>query len=108
MAHSTVRADHRVLKATIDLGQIPAFAVPVLDPLVVADGHAAGVCEQVGDDPDAATVEDLFATPCGRSVRAFGHELHVERARFFGPDLALERRRNEEVRARAEELRTRD
>ena len=51
-------ADHDVLEAVVDLVLRPEEVLQVLHPLEVADGHATGVREDVGDDGDAAFLED--------------------------------------------------
>ena len=47
------RLDHDPLELVVDLGLVPEVAVEVLDPLEVADRHAAGVAQDVGDLEDA-------------------------------------------------------
>ena len=51
------------LSFALTIGLAPVVAVEVLDPLEVADRHAAGVAQDVRDQEDAAVVEDRRRRP---------------------------------------------
>ena len=87
----------------------PVVAVEVLDPLEVADGDAAGVAQDVGDQEDAALVEDR------RRPRASSGRWRPRRrclalivVGVLGRDLVLEGGRDEDVALDLEELRVGD
>src|SRR6266550_1587279 len=52
-------AHHDALEAAVHGVLVPEVATAVLHPFEVADGHAAGVREDVGNDEDALLFEDL-------------------------------------------------
>ena len=51
--HLAERLDHDLLELGVDDRLAPVVAVEVLDPLEVADRHAAGVAQDVGDQEHA-------------------------------------------------------
>ena len=50
---------HDALKLLFDIFLVPVEGVEVLHPLKVGDGDSTSVSEDVGDDDNAALVEDL-------------------------------------------------
>ena len=62
------RLVHDLLELGVDDRLAPVVAVEVLDPLEVADGHAAGVAQDVRDEEDAPVVEDRVGLRRGRAV----------------------------------------
>ena len=60
---------HPPAQLAADRGGVPGVPLQVLHPLEVADGHAAAVDEDVGDDPDPALGEDRLALGRRRAVR---------------------------------------
>ena len=71
----------------------PVVAVEVLHPLEVADRHAAGVAQDVGDQEDAAPEEDLVRLGRRRAVGGLGDDLGLDPLGVVGRDLVLERGR---------------
>ena len=65
---------HAATEAAVDLVERPGVAAAVMEPLEPADGHAAGVGEDVGDDRDPTVGEDRVGLRAEGSV---GH-LHDE------------------------------
>ena len=68
VVHLAKGLDELVLFLALNLFERPAEVLEVLDPLEVADDDAAGIGEHVGDDRDAAGVEDLVGLGPGRRV----------------------------------------
>ena len=91
------RVDHDLVEADVDLVLAPEEAREVLHPLEVADGHAAGVADDVGHDQDAALAEDVVGLGQRRAVGAFEDQLGLDPPRALGRDLAFERGRDEDV-----------
>src|SRR5690242_17931441 len=60
--------DHPALLLALDLLERPSEMLEVLDPLEVADDHAPGVGQDVGDDGDLPALEDLVALGPGGAV----------------------------------------
>lgn len=56
--------------------------VQVLQPLKVADSHAARIDVQVRDDQDVALHQDLVRRRSGRSVGGLGNDLNVRAKRM--------------------------
>src|ERR1022692_4080865 len=99
---------HPLGQPLLDLFQVPSLGALVLQPLVVADHHAAGIGEDVGDDVDLPVAEDRVRVGLGGAVGAFDDQLDVEGLRFFDADLQLQRRRDEDIGGRREEFRAGD
>src|SRR5579863_3196 len=102
------RALHALAEALLDLLEVPSLGALVLQPLVVADDDTARVREDVGDEVDALLVDDGLGGGLRGAVRALDDELHVEGLRLGHADLELERRRDEDVGRRREEVGARD
>src|SRR3989449_7033279 len=68
------------LQLAIHLLVRPAVLLEILRPFVVADGHAAGVREEIGDHGDAALLEDEIGGRRGGLVRSFHHDFAVDGA----------------------------
>src|SRR3989442_8221328 len=67
-----------LLETAVHLRLAPVLHALVLDPLVVAHRHAAGVADDVGDQLDAPLGDDPIAFGSGGAVRAFRHQLDLE------------------------------
>ena len=96
--------DHDLLELLVDVGLAPVVAVEVLDPLEVADGHAAGVAQDVRDHEHAALVEDLVGLGRRRAVGGLGDDLGLDPLGVAGRDLVLERGRDQDVAVDLEDL----
>ena len=96
--------DERVFQTFVHLGKLPEIAHTVLDPFEVRYGHAAGVCHDVGDDDDAAFVENAIRFRRRRTVRAFDDELRLDLRRILSGEHFLQRCRNEHVAFRLEQF----
>src|SRR5207248_10871361 len=75
----------------------PVLHALVLDPLVVTDGDAAGVADDVGDQLDATLRQYAVAFRRGRSVGALRDQLAPEALCHGAGDLASQRRGNADV-----------
>ena len=106
--HGLEGAIHDALQAVVDAVLGPEEALHVLDPLEVADRHAAGVAQDVGDDEDAAVVQDLVGLRGGRPVGGLGDDLGLDLRRVGAGDLVLERGGDEDVAVELEQLVVRD
>ena len=91
--------DHGLLQPLIDDVLPPEIAHPVLHPLEVADGDAAGVGEDVGDDEDPLVVEQRIGGRRRRPVRALGDDAGAHAVRVLAGDDVLQRRRHQTDRA---------
>src|SRR5258707_1956251 len=74
--HSVISL-HRVLELSIHFELAPGLHPLVLNPLVIADRHTAGVGNDVRNQVDAALGEDLIPFGSGGPVGALGNELHL-------------------------------
>src|SRR5581483_9955895 len=63
------------LEPSVHLGLGPVLHAQVLEPLIVADGHAPGIADDVGDHVDLAALEHAIGLGSGRAVGALGHHL---------------------------------
>src|SRR5207248_5455784 len=88
----------RLLEAPVNLGLAPVLHALVLDPLVVRDGDAAGVADDVRDELDPALRQHAVTLRGSGAVGAFGDELYFETLGDRTGDLAPERGGNEDVR----------
>src|SRR6267154_4089484 len=88
----------RLLEPPVHLGLAPVLHALVLDPLVVRDGDAAGIADDVRDELDPAFRQHPVSLGGGGSVGAFRHQLYFETLRYGSGDLAAERGRDEDVR----------
>src|SRR6185369_5324848 len=70
LAHLEVRALHALGQPFLHLFQLPALRALVLQPLVVADHHAARVGEDVGNDVDVLLPQDRLRRGLGGAVGA--------------------------------------
>ena len=98
------RLDHDDLELLVDLVLGPVVAVEVLHPLEVADGHAAGVAQDVRDHEHAVVVQDLVGLGGRRAVGGLGDDLGLDPVRVGDGDLVLERGRDQDVALGLEEL----
>ena len=96
--------DHDGLELLVDLGLGPVVAVEVLHPLEVADGHAAGVAQDVRDHEHAALEQDRVGLGRRGAVGGLGDDLGLDLARVLDGDLVLERGRDQDVALGLEEL----
>src|SRR5213592_1166453 len=103
--HTDVRFRDGRLQLAIHLLVRPAVLLEILRPFVVADGHAAGVREEIGDHGDAALLEDEIGRRRGGLVRAFHHDFAVDGASVGLPrDDAAERGGDEPVTGNGPQL----
>src|SRR5579864_3032649 len=72
--HVLERMHHDALEPLVHGLLVPEVAAPVLHPLEVADGDAAGVGEDVGDYEDALLVEDTIGSGAGGPVGALADD----------------------------------
>src|SRR5882724_11818997 len=93
---AVVRLDG-LLQTAVHLGLAPVLHALVLDPLVVADRHAAGVADDVGDQLDAALGQDAIAFRRGGAVRSFRDQLALEPLGHRPRDLPAQRGRDADV-----------
>src|SRR5207253_2430317 len=100
---AVVRLD-RLLETAVHLRLAPVLHALVLDPLVVADGDAAGVADDVRDQLDPALRHDAVALRSGRTVRPFRDQLALEPFGDGAGDLASQRRRDADVSLDVEEV----
>ena len=77
----------------------------VLDPLEVADRHAAGVAQDVRDQEHAVVVQDLVGLGRGRPVGRLGHDLGLDPMRVALRDLVLERGRHQDLAVELQDAR---
>ena len=98
------RLDHDPLELVVDLGLVPEVAVEVLHPLEVADGHAAGVAQDVRDQEDAVLEEDRVGLGRRRAVGRLGDDPGLDPAGVALGDLVLERGRDQDVAGDLEDL----
>ena len=56
----------------------PAVLLKVLGPLVIADRHAAGIGQEIGDHRNAALLQNPIRRGRGGFVGAFDHDLAVD------------------------------
>ena len=96
--------DHDLLELGVDDGLAPVVAVEVLDPLEVADGHAAGVAQDVGDHEDAVLEQDRVGLGRRRAVGGLGDHARLDPAGVPARDLVLEGGRDEDVAVDLEHL----
>src|SRR5687768_4529301 len=73
-------ANHDLAQPLIHDFLAPIVAFAILYPLEVADGHAAGIRENVGYDEYALGIQDRVGGSRGRSVRSFGNDLRLDRS----------------------------
>src|SRR5450631_4339931 len=59
--HAIVGVVHGELEALVDFLKGPLFAAAILDPLVITHSHAASVAQHIGQNLDAAALQDFFA-----------------------------------------------
>ena len=77
--------DHDLLELRVDDRLAPVVAVEVLDPLEVADRHAAGVAQDVRDQEHAVLGQDLVGVGRGRAVGGLGDERGLDVAGVARP-----------------------
>src|SRR3954462_15771069 len=93
-----------LLEAPVHFRLAPVLHPLVLDPLVVRDGDAAGVPDDVGNQLDAALGEDAISFGRRGTVRSFGDELYFQPFRDGPGDLASQRGGNEDVGLDVEQI----
>src|SRR3954471_484520 len=93
-----------LLETAVYLRLAPMLHALVLDPLVVADRHAAGVADDVGDQLDAALGQHAVALGSGGAVGAFRHQLALEPLGHRAVDLAAQRGRDADVGVHVPEI----
>jgi hypothetical protein len=88
---------HQPTQLAIDLFEFPALIFLVLHPLEVGDDHPAPVAQNVRDDVDPFFAQHLVGRGRRRAIRGLRDHLHVDITRVALVDLALERRRDQDV-----------
>ena len=96
--------DHDDPQLVVDHRLGPVVAVEVLDPFEVADRHAAGVAQDVGDHEDAVAGQDLVGLRGGRAVGRLGNEPGLDPAGVPLGDLVLEGGRDQDVAVDLQDL----
>src|ERR1043165_8683126 len=101
-------AAHRLFQSVADAVFRPEVAVLILHPLVIADGDAAGVGENVGHEEDAAVEEHAVGVGRHRPVR----QLRDDRGAYVPDvrerDAVLQSRRQQHVAINFQNLVARD
>src|SRR6266851_4699286 len=72
--HSMESTRHDGFEPVIDFVFGPEEALQVLHPLEVTDGDTTGIGHDVGDDCDAAIIEDTISLGCGWAVGGFNNQ----------------------------------
>ena len=85
------RVSHDAVHLGVDLFFAPEEARHILDPFKVADGHAAGVTDNVRNHDDTAFGKDIIRFRIGRAVRPFQHQLTGQFFCALARDLAFQR-----------------
>src|SRR5262249_26116308 len=98
------RVAQLVRKLGPDLLAVPEQPAEILHPLEVRDRNAACVREHVGQYRDPPLGKDLVGLDRRRPVGALGHEPALHSRRVLGGQLLLERRQNEDVARKLEQL----
>ncbi len=75
-----------------------------LNPLEVADGHPAGVAQDVGDDGDVPLVEDLVGLRRRGAVGPLGHDLRLDLRRVVAGDGLLQGGGDQDVALQLQDL----
>ncbi len=100
--HCGVAAGHDVLQAVINLFLSPSQALNVLRPFEIARGHTPRVREDVWDDRDPTSIQNLIRFGIGGRVGSLDDRLRLDTTRDLRREHSTERRRNEDVRGRHE------
>ena len=79
------RARDDVVQLRVHLVLLPEVLLEALHPLEVGDDDAARVREHVGQDEDAALVEDLVGRRRHRAVRALADDLRPDLVGVVAP-----------------------
>jgi hypothetical protein len=74
----------RPIKLLSDPIESPAIVLTILDPFKVTSRHTAGIGQDVGQDNDAAFIEDFIRVGIGRSVGAFDNDRGLYTGRILG------------------------
>jgi len=90
---------------SLTCSMLQQVAIEVLDPFEVADSHAAGVAQDVGDEEPAVGVENLVPPRGSWAIRAFGDQASPDpTGGVRGGDLVLHRGWNQDVGIQLEQL----
>src|SRR5205085_2143785 len=82
----------------------PAVILPVLYPLEIADGDAAGVCQYIWQHDRAALFEDFIGVWPSRSVSGFDDDLRFDAWCVGRRDHSTERRGNQQLNVQFQKL----
>src|SRR5690349_4616074 len=102
--HFVEGADNDSLQAKIHLLGIPEQAFLVLDPLEIADGDAAGVGENIGQDSDAAARENFVRVRRGGTIRGFRNDTRLHDLGVIQRDDVFKRSGNQDVAFHGEQV----
>src|ERR1035441_4713648 len=86
-----------VLEPVVHFLLAPKKSLPVLDPLEVADGYAAGIGQNVRYDEDAFAIHNIIRHRSARAVGALAEDTGLQPVRIFRSDLVLDGRWNHDV-----------
>ena len=77
--------------------EIPLLVFEILHPLEVADDNAARVRENVGQYDNTFSLQDFVSSSRQRSIRILNNQFRFDVVGVVGSDLALERRRDQDI-----------
>src|SRR5581483_5457698 len=95
---------HDVLQLLVYHRLLPEVALPVLDPLEVAGGHAPGIGQNVGNNKDALLRQDLVGGSGSRTVGAFAENAALDLSGVAAGDHVLGGRGHQDVAFRNQQL----
>ena len=104
IAYCLVGAFHDVFQLAVDLLLGPEEALKVLHPFKVADGHASGVGEDVGNNGCAAIIEDAIGLWCGGAVGSLDNQVGFDAAGVPAGQLVFQRGGNQHVAGEFEQF----
>src|SRR5262245_53737789 len=99
---------HDLLEPGDDLGLLPEVELQSLHPLEIGDHHAAAIGEDVGDDHDAAGLEDGVRLRRGGTVGALYDDARVDARGVVLADLRADGRGHEDIARLLQDVRVGD
>src|SRR6185503_13147375 len=105
LQHGGERLAHLRLETLVHFLLAPEVTVAVLHPLEIRRRHAGAVGENVGHDKDATLRQVLGGIGRRRAIGAFDDHLGLDLRSVVDGDLVLERRRDQDVDIRLEDVR---
>ena len=91
------RFDDKRIESRVNLIFRPIETREVLHPFEIADCHATGIADDVGNHKNAASSENVIGGGKCRAIGAFKHEFHICPARAFRCELAFESSKDQDV-----------